>query len=188
MRKLIATEYVTLDGVMEAPNLWSFRFWNDEAAKYKFDELFASDAMLLGRVTYQGFAAAWPTMKDEANFADRMNTISKYVVSSTLEKAEWNNSTLLKRDFINEIAELKKQPGKEILLEGSADLFNALLEHQLIDEVKLMLHPVFWGSGKHLFKKGTAAAAMTLNEVRTFKSGIVILNYTPEHPDVKENK
>lgn len=173
---------------MEAPNLWSFKFWNDEAAKYKFDELYASDAMLLGRVTYQGFAAAWPTMKGEDVFADRMNTIPKYVVSSTLENAEWNNSTLIKRDFIKEIAKLKQQPGNDILLEGSADLFNALLEHQLIDEVKLMLHPVFWGSGKHLFEKGAAAAAMTLNEARTFKSGIVILNYTPKRPDGKANK
>src|SRR5436305_2996163 len=121
MRKLVVSEYVTLDGVMEAPNKWSFQFWNEEAAQFKFDELFASDALLLGRVTYQGFAAAWPSMKDEAGFGDRMNGLPKYVVSTTLEEAAWNNSTLIKENVAEAVAALKQQPGQDILVAGSAD-------------------------------------------------------------------
>jgi dihydrofolate reductase len=179
MRKIIATEYVTLDGIMEAPNLWSFQFWSEETAKFKFDELFASGALLLGRVTYQGFAAAWPTMKDEQGFAERMNGLPKYVVSTTLKEAMWNNSTLIKENIYTEILNLKQQPGQDILLAGSADLFNALLEHSLIDEVRFMLHPIFWGKGKHLFKEGSAATAMKLTGTQSFRSGISILSYEP---------
>src|SRR4051812_45351662 len=98
MRKLVLSMYLTLDGVMEEPGEWSFPFWNDEAAQFKFDELFASDALLLGRVTYQGFAAVWPTVTDEAGFAERMNNIPKFVVSTTLDTAEWNNSRLIREN------------------------------------------------------------------------------------------
>jgi dihydrofolate reductase len=115
MRKIIVSEFVTLDGVMEDPGGaektrhggWSFQFFNEEYIKYKFDELFASDALLLGRVTYQGFAAAWPSMTDEEGFADRMNSLPKYVVSTTLDKTEWNNSRLIKRNIAEEISGLK---------------------------------------------------------------------------------
>src|SRR6476469_5170752 len=102
MRKIIATEYVTLDGVMEAPNKWSFQFWSEESAQFKFDELFASDALLLGRITYQGFAAAWPSMTDEAGFADRMNNLPKYVVSTTLQEPAWTNSQVIKEHVVEE--------------------------------------------------------------------------------------
>src|SRR5690242_12808555 len=104
MRKLVVSEYLTLDGVMEAPNEWSFEFWSEEAAQFKFEELFASDALLLGRVTYQGFAAAWPAITDEAGFADRMNGLPKFVVSTTLDEVEWNNSHLMRSNIVDEVA------------------------------------------------------------------------------------
>src|SRR5579859_3660980 len=122
MRKLVATEYVTLDGVMDEPGKWSFQFWSEESAKFKFDELFASDALLLGRVTYQGFARAWPSMTDEQGFADRMNSLPKYVVSTTLDAVEWNNSRLIKDHVAEAVANLKQQPGQDILLAGSGKL------------------------------------------------------------------
>jgi dihydrofolate reductase len=134
MRKIIVSEYVTLDGVMEDPGGaegfkhggWSFEFWNEEAAKFKFDEFFASGALLLGRVTYQGFAKAWPSMTDEAGFSDRMNSLPKFVVSTTLEKAEWNNSTLIKGNIPEEVSRLKQQPGQDILVAGSGTLVHTM--------------------------------------------------------------
>ena len=176
MRKIIVTEYLTLDGVMEAPNEWSFQFWSDEAARYKFDELFSSDALLLGRVTYQGFAAAWPSVKDEAGFADRMNGLPKYVVSTTLEKAEWNNSTIIKENVVDEVRSLKEQPAQDILVAGSADLVSALMAHNLIDEYKFMVHPVIVGRGKRLFSD---KAVMKLVDTKTFGTGIIVLTYQP---------
>src|SRR5947209_18074307 len=130
MRKVIVSEYVTLDGVMEDPGGgegtkhggWSFQFWSEEAAKFKFDELFASDALLLGRVTYQGFAKAWPSMTDEQGFADRMNSLPKFVVSTTLQEVAWNNSRLIKENVVEEVSRLKQQPGKDILVGGSGQL------------------------------------------------------------------
>lgn len=187
MRKLIATEYVTLDGVMEDPggnketgrDSWSFPFWNDEAAKYKFDELFASGALLLGRITYQGFAKAWPNMTDEAGFADRMNGLPKYVVTRTLDRLEWNNSSPIRGDIPAEISKLKEQPGKDILLAGSAELFHTLMQHDLIDEYRLMLHPIVVGNGKRLFKDGTDLKTLKLVDTKPFSTGIVILTYAP---------
>jgi dihydrofolate reductase len=183
MRKVIVSEYVTLDGVMEAPNKWSFQFWSEESAKFKLDELFASDALLLGRVTYQGFAAAWPSMTDEAGFADRMNSLPKYVVSTTLETAEWNNSTLIKGNIAEEVSRLKQQPGQDILIAGSAQLINSLIEAGLIDEYRLMVHPIVVGGGKRLFKEGSARKALKLVESMTLGSGVVILIYQPAQPE-----
>jgi len=179
MRKLVVTEYITLDGVMEAPNKWSFQFWSEEAAQFKFDELFASDALLLGRVTYEGFAAAWPSMKDDAGFADRMNSIPKYVVSTTLQTATWNNSTLIKENVAAEVASLKQQPGMDILVAGSSDLVHTLIQHNLIDEYRFMLHPVIVGSGKRLFREESAMTTLKPIATKTFSSGIVILSYEP---------
>jgi dihydrofolate reductase len=184
MRSVVATEYLTLDGVMEAPNHWSFEFWNDEAARYKFDELFASDALLLGRVTYQGFAKAWPSMKDEQGFADRMNSMPKFVVSTTLDSLEWNNSTLIKENVVEEISKLKALPGKDLLLCGSADLMNTLMQNNLIDEYRLMVHPVVVGTGKRLFRDGIDKTALKLVESTTFSSGIVVLFYEPAPKEV----
>jgi len=192
MRKLIATEYVTLDGVMEAPggedslgprSGWSFLFSNEEAAKFKFDELLASDTLLLGRVTYQIFAAAWPSRTGE--LADRINSLPKYIVSTTLEKAEWNNSHLIKdaKRVVEEVSRLKQQPGQNILIYGSADLVHTLMQHNLIDEYRLMVFPIILGSGKRLFRDGRSAT-LKLVETQTFSSGVVVLIYQPEK---KEN-
>ena len=153
MRKLIVSEYVTLDGVMEDPGGgektqhggWSFQFWNEEAAKYKFDELFATGALLLGRATYQGFAKAWPSMHDEQGFADRMNSLPKYVVSTTLKKVEWNNSHLIKGNISEEVTKLKQEPGQNILVACSSQLVHTLMKHDLIDEYRLMVHPIVLG-------------------------------------------
>ncbi len=184
MRKVVVSEYVTLDGVMEGPDKWSFQFWTDEGARFKFDELFACDAILLGRVTYQGFAAAWPSMKDDEGFSDRMNNIPKFVVSTTLEKAEWNNSTLIKGNIAEEVARLKQQPGLDIVVAGSADLVQLLMQHDLIDEYRLMVHPVVVGGGKRLFSATSDKAELKLVDSKTFSSGVVILTYQPVKKDV----
>jgi dihydrofolate reductase len=179
MRRIFATEYMALDGVFEEPGTWPFNFWSDEAAKFKFDELMASDALLLGRKTYEGFAAAWPNMTDEAGFAHRMNSFPKYVVSTTLDTAEWNNSHLIKENIIEEVTKLKQEPGQDIMIAGSGQLLQTLLENHLVDEVRIMLHPVVLGSGAHLFKDGIEAFALKLTGTQTFGSGIVILHYEP---------
>jgi len=187
MRKVVVTEYVTLDGVFEDPGGgegtrhggWSFQFWNEEAGKYKFDELFASDALLLGRVTYEGFAKAWPTMKDGGEFADRMNSIPKYVVSTTLKDLEWNNSHLIQGNIAEAVAGLKQQEGQDILVAGSGELVRMLMRHDLIDEYKLMLHPVVLGDGKRLFSDGIDKTVLKLVDTKAFSSGIVILSYQP---------
>ena len=184
MRSVVVSEYVTLDGVMEDPGGaegfehggWSFKFWSEEAAKFKFDELFASDALLLGRVTYQGFAKAWPTMTDEQGFADRMNGLPKFVVSTTLDTVEWNNSRLIKGNLPEEIATLKQQPGQDILVSGSRRLVHALMEHDLIDEYRLMVHPVVLGSGKRLFEGGRTMT-LKLVDTKAFSSEVVVLTY-----------
>jgi len=187
MRKVIVSEYVTLDGVMEDPGGsegtehggWSFQFWSEEAAKFKFDELFASDALLLGRVTYQGFAKAWPSMTDEQGFADRMNSLPKFVVSTTLEKLEWNNSRLIKGNIAEEVSKLKQQPGQDILIAGSVELVHTLMQHDLIDEYRIMVHPIVLGSGKRLFREGSDKTVLRLVDTRTFSSGVVVLSYQP---------
>lgn len=187
MSRVVVTEYVTLDGVMEDPGGgdntehggWSFRFWNDEAAKFKFDELFASDALLLGRVTYEGFAKAWPTVTDEAGFADRMNSLPKYVVSTTLDNAEWNNSTIIREHVAETVEQLKRQPGQDILVAGSRKLVQTLMLHDLVDEYRLMTHPVVLGSGKRLFDEGSVMKTLKLVEARPLSTGIVILTYHP---------
>ena len=187
MRKLIATEYVTLDGTMEDPGGaekgpsggWSGPFFNQEAGKFKFDELFAADALLLGRVTYQGFAQAWPSFKDEMGFADRMNGLPKYVVSTTLQKAEWNNSTIIRDHVAEAVNKLKQEPGQDILLAGSASLLGWLMERDLVDEYRLLLHPVIVGGGKRLFPDGVRQS-LKLVESRALDTGMVILRYEPD--------
>ena len=183
MRRVVASEYVSLDGVMEAPEKWTFQFWNDEHAKYAQDQLFASDALLLGRVTYQVFAAAWPSRTDEAGFADRMNGLSKFVVSTTLEAAEWNNSSLITGDVAEKVSELKRQPGGDILIYGSGGLVDTLMRHGLIDEYRLWVHPVVVGSGKRLFRDGSEATVLRLVETEAFSSGVVVLTYQPDRKE-----
>lgn len=177
--KIIVTEFMTLDGVVEAPHEWSFPYWTDETAKFKLEELRAADAQLLGRVTYEGFAAAWPTMTDEEGFADRMNNMPKYVVSTTLEKADWNNTTIIKTNLAQEAVALKAQPGGDVLVAGSVTLIRALMEHGLVDEYRLLTYPIVRGKGKRLFTDG-ATAALTLTESRPMgATGVVLLRYVP---------
>jgi len=181
MRKLVLSAYVTLDGVMEAPS-WSAPFWNEEAAKYAFDQLFASDALLLGRVTYESFAAAWPSMTDEEGFADRMNSLPKFVASTTLGELQWN-AARIQGEVAEEVAQLKQQPGQDILIYGSGGLVHTLMQHDLIDEYRLWVHPVVVGSGKRLFRDGSETT-LRLVDTKTFGSGVVVLAYRPgEIPD-----
>ncbi len=178
MRKLVVSEFVTLDGVAEEPGEWSFPFWNEEISKFKFDELFSSDALLLGRVTYQGFAAAWPTMTDDAGYAKRMNSLPKHVVSRTLEKLEWSNSHLIEGNIEKEVSKLKQLPGQDLLIFGSGQLVSALMQHGLVDENRLLVYPIVLGSGRRLFSD-TNKATLNLVETKTFSSGVVLLRYQP---------
>jgi dihydrofolate reductase len=176
MRKVVVTEFVSLDGVMEEPR-WTFKYWNDEIAKFKGEESSASDALLLGRVTYQGFAAAWSGSKAEG--ADYFNSVRKYVVSTTLDKVEWNNSTLIKDNIVEEITKLKEQDGQDIAVHGSATLVQTLMQHDLVDRYRLLVYPVVVGKGKRLFKEGTTAT-LKLLESQSFSSGVVALVYEPD--------
>lgn len=180
--RIVVTEFMTLDGVVEAPHEWSFPYWSDETAKFKLEELRAADAQLLGRVTYGGFAAAWPTMTDDAGFADRMNGMPKYVVSSTLEKAGWNNSTIIKTNLVEEVSALKQQPGVDILVAGSVTLIRALMEQDLVDEYRLLTYPIILGKGKRLFSDGLAAS-LKLTESKPMGSGVVLLRYQPDRKE-----
>jgi dihydrofolate reductase len=180
--RVVATEYLSLDGVFEEPGHWSHPFFDDEAAQFKFAELQASDALLLGRNTYAGFAAAWPTMGELGEFADRMNTMPKYVVSSTLEDVEWSGSRLIKGNVAQAVRELKEKPGQDLLLSGSAQLFNAMHQENLIDLYRFMLHPIVLGKGARLWADGVDNKALELTNTLTFGAGIVILEYQPVKP------
>jgi dihydrofolate reductase len=191
VRKVIVSEFVTLDGVMEDPGGaegfehggWSFRFdRGPEGDKFKFDELAAADALLLGRVTYEGFAAAWPQMEEQTGqYGAWMNGYPKYVASTTLqEPLEWNNSTLIKGDVAEEVLRLKGQPGKDILIFGSAQLVHTLMEHDLIDEYRLMVFPIVVGTGKRLFGEVGKEKALRLVDTQPVgPDGILILTYEP---------
>jgi dihydrofolate reductase len=190
VRKVIVSMFVSLDGVMEDPGGaekfehggWTMPYWDDGIGKFKFEELFAADALLLGRVTYQGFAAVWPSQADEAGFADRMNNLPKYVVSTTMQEAEWNNSRLIKENVVEEVSRLKEQPGQDILIFGSGVLVHTLMQHGLVDEYRLLVYPVVLGSGKRLFKDGSNAK-LRLVEPKPFGSGVVLLTYQPDHKE-----
>jgi dihydrofolate reductase len=184
MSTVVVTEYVSLDGIFEEPGQWSFPFWTDEAAQFKYDELFASDALLLGRVTYQGFAAAWPTVTDAGDFGERMNGMPKYVASTTLDEMEWNASRI-KSDVAEEVARLKQQPGRDLLVAGSGELVQTLMRHDLIDEYRFMVHPIILGSGKRLFREGYDTTALKLVDTKTFSSGVVVLTYQPDRKEAR---
>ena len=187
MRKVVVSEFVSLDGVMEDPGRTFQQFGSEEQERFKFAELAASDALLLGRVTYEGFAAAWPNMMDQyegprreelKEYADMMNGYPKYVVSTTLEEPlEWNNSTLIEGDVAEEVSKLKRQPGKDILIFGSGNLVNTLMRHDLIDEYRLMIFPIIVGSGQRLFADGIDEMVLELVDTETFGSGVVVLTY-----------
>ena len=181
MRKVIASELVSLDGVVESPQNWHFPYFNDQMAEAIEAAMAASDAMLLGRVTYEEFAAFWPSQGGEdQEFADYMNNTPKYVVSTTLEEPlQWNNSTLIKDDVAEEVAGLKQQPGKDIGIVGSAALVRSLLRDGLLDELRLMVHPVVVGGGKRLFEDGGDQRALELVDSKTFGTGVLYLTYQP---------
>jgi dihydrofolate reductase len=179
VRKVVAAEFVTLDGVMEAPERWNFAYFNDEMGQAIGEGFAASDALLMGRVLYEEWAAYWPQQDPEENpVAAQMNGLRKYVVSTTLEgPLEWNNSTLIEGDVAEEISDLKRQPGKDIVISGSGTLVRSLLRDGLIDELRLMVHPLVLGSGKRLFEEGEERAALELVNSRTFSTGVVYLTY-----------
>lgn len=178
--RLVATEYLSLDGIFEEPGRWSGPFFNDEAGQFKWNELQASDALLLGRKTYEGFSAAWPTMKGTGEFGEKMNSMTKYVVSSTLDKVDWKGSKLVEGDVVAEVRKLKQEPGHDLLLSGSAQLFNACMAANLIDLYRFMVHPIALGHGKRLFAEGVNRTGLNLLETQRFSTGIVVLEYAPK--------
>jgi dihydrofolate reductase len=193
MGKVVVSQFMTVDGVIDAPGSgeafelggWAFQFdRGDEGNQFKLEELQKADALLLGRVTYQGFANAWPSRTDEFGFADRINTMPKYVVSSTLDKAEWTNSTVIRGNIPEEVAKLRRQPGGDILINGSPGLVSLLMDHDLIDELRLMVFPVVLNAGKRLFNEGHKVAKLRLVESRPVgPDGVVILTYRPTSRD-----
>jgi dihydrofolate reductase len=192
MGRIVVTEFVSLDGVMEDPGGaenfkyggWSFEFSRgDEGDKFKLDEALESEALLLGRVTYEGFAAAWPSREGE--FADKFNNMPKYVVSSTLDDAEWNNSTVIKGDVPEQVAKLKEEIDGNIVVHGSARLVQTLLEHDLIDELRLMAFPVVLGSGKRLFGETSDKKPLRLVDSKAVGDGVDILIYEPVRQEAK---
>jgi dihydrofolate reductase len=181
MRKVVAVEFVSLDGVMEAPDQWHFPYWSDEMGQEIAAAMGQADAMLLGRVNYEEWAAFWPQQDPEENpVAVRMNEVRKYVVSTILEEPlGWNNSTLIGENVAEEIAELKRQTGGDISISGSGSLVRSLLKDGLIDELRLMVHPVVVGSGKRLFEEGGDRVALELVDSKIFSTGVVYLTYRP---------
>lgn len=184
MGTIVVAEFVSLDTVMEDPGGaegtphggWSMAYWNDEIAAFKTEELFDAEAMLLGRTTYEGFAAAWPTMKDEEGFADRMNGIPKYVVTSTLDTLTWNNSTRLDGEVAASVGALKDRVPGNILVNGSATLVHELARLGLVDQYRLVVYPLTLGAGKRVFGNGTYAKLDLTSERRT-STGAVLVDY-----------
>jgi dihydrofolate reductase len=186
MSRLIVSEFVTLDGVMEAPggepthphSGWVFEYTGPEQLEYKFEEVREAGSLLIGRVTYEGFSAAWPTREGE--FADKMNSMPKYVVSSTLsEPLAWSNSTVIKGDVAAEVAKLKQQDGAPILVAGSATLVQSLIENDLVDELRVMVFPVLVGGGKRVFPESRQKKPLQLVDIKTFASGVAVHTYQP---------
>jgi dihydrofolate reductase len=188
MGSVVVSEFITLDGVVEAPGGefhpdgktgWVIPRFTPELGTFKLQELMASDALLLGRRTYEHFAIAWPPSTDEEGFADRMNALPKHVASTSLEAPlEWN-STLLDKDFADAVGRLKKEYSRDILVCGSADLVHTLALHDLVDEYRLMIFPIVLGSGKRLFREGSASIPLTLVRTVPFASGVVVHSYEP---------
>jgi dihydrofolate reductase len=186
MGRIVVTEFVSLDGVMQAPGGgedfkyagWTFKInRGTEGDQFKLDETRESEALLLGRVTYEGFATAWPSRTGE--FADKFNSMPKYVVSSTLEAPAWNNSAVLKGDVVEEVRRLRQSMGGNIVVHGSAQLVQTLVEHDLVDELRLMVFPVVLGTGKRLFGETSDKKSLRLVNSKTVGDGIAILIYEP---------
>ena len=190
--KLVVTAFVTVDGIIEAPgfdehrsgrNAWALRVQTDEDQVYNKDQAMSADAFLLGRRTWQIWAAFWPTATGgDVELTERMNTIPKYVVSNTLERADWNNTKIISGDVHAQVAKLRAQPGGDLLVYGSPDLVDELLRHDLVDEYRLAVYPVILGSGKRMFRDRIDTHHLRLVGTRTFPSGVVVLTYAPD-PD-----
>ena len=194
MQKLVVNTFLTLDGVMQAPGDphedieggfthggWQLPYFDADAGKIMDKNIAATEALLLGRKTYQIFAAYWPTAPTDDTIAKKFNRIPKYVVSTTLDKAEWNNSTLIKSNIPEELAKLKQKPGSGILsVTGSGKLAQTLMKHNLIDEYELWIHPLIMGSGKRLFEDGVIPSNLKLMDSKTTGSGVLILTYEPD--------
>ncbi|MGH2868449.1 MAG: dihydrofolate reductase family protein [Solirubrobacteraceae bacterium] len=188
MGRIVVTEFISLDGVIDSPGGgddyehagWSFEFdQGDGGQMFKVNELMEAEAQLLGRVTYDGFAAAWPTMEGTGEFGEKMNAMPKYVVSSTLTTAEWTNTTILRGEVAAEVSELKRQIDGVILVAGSAQLVQALAAAGLVDELRLMVFPIVLGSGKRLFATSSAKWPLRLTGSETVGDGLEILTYQP---------
>ena len=188
MGRIVVTEFMTLDGVMEAPgfeehrdgkNAWGIQATTEDQQRYKVDEIFAAGAILLGRVTYQIWAAFWPDAPKDQGFADRINSLEKYVVSATLPEPTWNNSKVIRGDLAEEIPKLKERSDGDILVFGSAELVDSLMELDLVDEFRIMVFPIVLGSGKRLFREERDISHLRLVETMAFGSGVVLLTYEP---------
>jgi dihydrofolate reductase len=179
LRKVVAVELVSLDGVMEAPEEWAFSYSNDEMEAANAKGMAASDALLLGRVTYEQMAAFWPEQPGGTPMVDYINSVQKLVVSTTLGEVGWNNSALIKDDVTEQIAGIKRRPGKDITILGSAILVRSLLRAGLLDELRLMVHPLLLGRGKRLFEDGAEQEVLDLASSETFGTGVVSLAYRP---------
>ena len=177
MGKIIVTEFLSLDGVMEAP-MWTFPYWNDEIAGFKAEETTPNDLLLIGRVTYDGFAAAWPQRTDAASGGVYFNGVRKYVVSNTLTNPEWNNSHIVSGNILDEVTQLKQQTSENLVVHGSATLVQWLAKHHLVDTYRFLVYPVVVGKGKRLFTEGMEQS-LTLVDTRPFSSGVVGLIYEP---------
>ena len=179
MRKIIESTLVSLDGVIGDPHLWAMERFDDDAQKEALEGLLASDAMLMGRRTYEIFAGVWPARTGD--YAERLNSMRKYVFSSTLQKADWSNSTIIHGDVVAEAARLKQQEGQDLIIYGHGLFGQTLLKHQLLDELRFSVQPVIVGSGKLLFREGETAT-LELVSARPRANGVVVLSYKPVRP------
>jgi dihydrofolate reductase len=180
MRKLVSSFFVSLDGVVEAPQDWHFPYFDEEMGAVIGEAIGASDALLMGRRTYEEWAAFWPHQDPAENpMAQVMNGTPKYVASTTLDDVGWENTTLLEGDLTKAVTDLKAQPGKNIGMSGSATLVRSLLERGLVDELRLLVHPLVVGAGAKLFDNGSARVPLELADSRTFATGVVDLTYRP---------
>jgi dihydrofolate reductase len=181
MRKIVSSLFISLDGVVESPDQWTPAYWSDDLGEAMGRLMGSSDAMLLGRITYEEFAPAWSAreMADDPG-ADFMNNTPKFVVSKTLESADWTNSTVVRGDLAEEVGKLKQQPGGDITISGSGTLVRSLLADGLVDELHLFVHPVVVGHGKRLFPEGVPEQALKLASATAFGTGVVHLAYQPQ--------
>ncbi len=179
MRRIVAGLFMSLDGVVESPERWHFPYLNDEMGAAVGAAMAAADTMLLGRRTYEEFAGYWPHQGSDVPMADQMNTTPKLVVSTTLDRVEWQNSTLVKGNVVEELTRLKGQPGKNINITGSGTLVRSLLRDGVLDELMLLVHPIVVGRGKRLFEEGGAQVPLKLVDSRTFGTGVLSLTYEP---------